>query len=106
MNSCFHGDAVIHRQAYCNPVLDILDAETGIRSSLQIEGRIKNSIPEKQRRWCLTERDRFTHPYTMKPMKRAHKTVFKPQVPVIENGNITSKPVPPKTKKRSSLFQQ
>ena len=103
MNSCFHGDAVTQRQYYLNPVMQILDAENGHRPTLTIEGRSMNTVDEKARKWCLTERDRFEKPYTMKPMKKPPKTIFRPQIAMMQNGQLVSIPVAPpvsKDKKR------
>lgn len=101
MNSCFHGSAVTQRQYYLNPVMQVSDAENGKRPQLHIEGRSLNQINENERKWCLTERDRFDTPYTMKKMKRNPKTIFRPQVLTITNeGDTISVPVQPTTKKK------
>jgi hypothetical protein len=106
MNSCFHGSAVTQRSYYCNPVTQILDAETGVRSKLEIQGRKMNQVDENKRKFCLTERDRFAQPYIFQPMRHAPKTIFTPTIPTNVNGTVIQKPVKPKTKQERSLIRQ
>lgn len=74
MNSTFHGDAVIEQSKWLRPQPFVNDIE---KPRIAIYGQHLNKLTKRQLQLCPNEKERYDHPYEVKPNKRnRRKTIF------------------------------
>lgn len=74
MNSTYHGMAVTEEARWLNPQGGLSDVQ---KPEVQIYGKKLNRLSKKQIQMCPTEKERYAHPYTIKPNKRnRRRTIY------------------------------